>query len=108
MHLFATLFAAALLSPAAHAQDRTIDIVIEKNTLNPAKVSVKAGEVFTFKVTNKDKTFEEFESKSMVIEKFIKPGKTLLIKVGPLKPGEYDYFLEFHPEAPKGIVVVTP
>ena len=113
---FASLFALAALlcafapalQRAALAAERTFAITIEKSKFDLERIDVKAGEVFELKVTNKDKSFEEFESNSLVLEKFVKPGKTISLRIGPLKPGEYEYFLDFHPQTGKGKIVVAP
>jgi hypothetical protein len=62
---------------------------------NPALV-VPANQKFKLKIINEDPSSEEFESASMTVEKFIGPKKTISITLGPLKPGTYDYFGEFH------------
>ena len=99
---------APALQGAAFAAERTFAITIEKSTFDLDRIEVKAGEVFELKVTNNDKSFEEFESRSLVLEKFVRPGKTVSLRIGPLKPGEYEYFLDFHPQTGKGKIVVTP
>jgi plastocyanin len=86
--------------------ERTFDLVIKGHKMNPEVIEVAAGEKFQIKVTNQDKSFEEFESKSLNIEKFLKPGATVTVFVGPLQPGEYDYFAEFHASTGKGKIVV--
>ncbi len=92
----------------AHAQDKVFELVIENHKFDKEVLTVKAGERFKIKVKNKDKNFEEFESRSLVIEKFLKPGAEVVVNVGPLKPGEYDFFAEFHADTGKGKIVVTP
>ena len=72
------------------------------------RIEVKAGEKFKIKVKNLDKVFEEFESSTMVFEKFLKPNSEVTVNVGPLKPGNYEYFAEFHKATGKGVVVVSP
>jgi hypothetical protein len=87
---------------------RTFELFIENHRFNVERIEVRAGEKFKIKVRNKDKGLEEFESNSMVFEKFLKPGAEVIVNVGPLKPGEYEYFAEFHKKTGKGVVVVTP
>ena len=100
---------AALLIPCvALGQERVFELVLQDHKFDIERIEVKAGEKFKIKVTNKDKVFEEFESNAMVFEKFLKPGAQVTVNVGPLKPGEYPYFAEFHQKTGKGLVVVTP
>ena len=56
-------------------------------------------------VVNDDPTPEEFESKEMKVEKVI-PGKTkAVVRIGPLKPGNYPFVGEFHEATAKGTVI---
>jgi plastocyanin len=83
-------------------------LTLENHRFDKERLEVKAGEVFLLTIVNKDKTLEEFESKSLIIEKFLKPGATLTVTLGPLKPGEYDYFADFHKSTGKGVLVAKP
>ncbi len=98
----------ALLPSAARAQEKVFELVLQNHKFNIETIEVKAGEKFKIRVKNKDRNFEEFESRSLVIEKFLKPGAEVLVNVGPLKPGEYDYFAEFHASTGKGKIVALP
>ena len=56
-------------------------------------------------VVNDDPTPEEFESKEMKVEKVI-PGKSKgVVRIGPLEPGRYPFFGEFHEATAKGTVI---
>jgi hypothetical protein len=56
-------------------------------------------------VVNDDPTPEEFESHEMKVEKVI-PGKSkAVVRVGPLKPGRYPFFGEFHEATARGTLV---
>jgi len=55
-------------------------------------------------VSNDGKTPIEFESKALKFEKVLAPGAKSSVVVNPLKPGEYGFFDEFHPEATGKIV----
>ena len=57
-------------------------------------------------MVNEDATAEEFESKPMKVEKVI-PGKSKgVVRIGPLKPGRYNFVGEFHESTAKGTVIV--
>lgn len=92
--------------PQVVAAEEEIDITIKNNRFEPSEIKVKAGVKIKLKVTNSDPTMEEFESHSLNKEKMIHPGKTVTITIGPLKPGVYDFFGEFHPDTAKGKIIV--
>ena len=56
-------------------------------------------------VVNDDPTPEEFESHALKVEKVI-PGKSKgIVRIGPLKPGRYPFFGEYHESTAKGVVI---
>lgn len=83
------------------------ELIIQNNRYSPETLTVEAGKRFKIKISNKDATSEEFESKSMIIEKFIAPGKSITLTLGPLKPGEYDFFGCFHRNTAKGKILAV-
>lgn len=97
--------AAGLAGASAFANDGVLELRIKDHKYTPDVLEVKAGERFKLRVYNDDPTSEEFESKSMIIEKFIGPKRSILITLGPLKPGEYDFFGCFHPQTAKGKII---
>ncbi|MGH6726671.1 MAG: cupredoxin domain-containing protein [Pseudolabrys sp.] len=104
--LFAGLAIAALiaLAPAlARAEDYTI--TIKGHRFTPAELKVPAGKRITVTVSNDDPTPEEFESHELKFEKVI-PGKSKgVVRFGPLKPGRYKFFGEFHEDTALGAVI---
>lgn len=94
--------ALGLLMQTAFAEDGILELRIKDHKYYPEQLEVKSGERFKIRVTNEDSTSEEFESKTMVIEKFIGPKRSIVITLGPLKPGSYDFFGCFHPSTAKG------
>ena len=108
-HLALLTLAVMLVVPiAAMAADAPAEVAltIENHRFNPDEIRVKAGAPFTLVVTNKDGTPEEFESKSLRIEKVIPGGKTMRLRVPALKAGTYDFFGEYHEKTAKGRIVV--
>lgn len=81
------------------------ELRIKNHKFNIEKIEVPAGKKFKIKVINEDPTSEEFESNSMIVEKFLGPKRSLTVTLGPLKPGTYEYFGEFHMKTAKGIVI---
>ena len=94
---------AALLPNAAGAQE--INISIRDHKFDPTELRVPANKRVTVYVNNEDATPEEFESNSLKVEKII-PGKSKgLVRIGPLAPGRYDFFGDFHQDTAKGVVI---
>ncbi len=95
----------ALGGAAAAGATGDITLTIEKNQFAPEEIRVKAGEPFVLVITNRDKAAEEFESLDLRIEKVIPAGKTVRLKLPPLKPGTYGFAGEYHEQTAKGRIV---
>lgn len=97
---------AALAAPLAHAADTPeLALAIKDHKFEPAELKVPAGKRVKLVVHNQDSTPEEFESHSMNREKVIPGGAKASIYIGPLKPGRYTFFGEFHEKTAQGAVV---
>ena len=72
-------------------------IAIRDDGFVPAEVQVPAGTKIELSIKNEQKSAAEFESKSLRREKVIPPGATATVYVGPLQPGRYEFFDDFHP-----------
>ncbi len=80
-------------------------LIIKDHKFTPTQLTVPAGKKIRLIVDNQDASAEEFESYSLNREKVI-PGKTKAkIFIGPLKPGTYDFFGEFHMKTALGKIV---
>ena len=94
------------LSLAAFAADEPeFKLVIESHKFTPDRVEVPAGKKVKLVIENKDSTPEEFESKQLNREKVIPAGAKATLYIGPLKPGRYDFYGEYHESTAKGVVV---
>ena len=99
------LLAVVLFSAAGPAQAQQLTITIKDHKFAPAELKVPANKRLTVTVVNDDSTPEEFESHEMKVEKII-PGKTkAVVRIGPLKPGRYPFFGEFHEKTAQGAVI---
>jgi plastocyanin len=97
---------AALAAPLAHAADTPeFTLVIKDHKFDPAELKVPAGKRVKLLVHNQDGTPEEFESHSLNREKVIPGGAKGTIFIGPLKPGRYGFFGEYHEKTAQGAVV---
>jgi plastocyanin len=100
------LFALALAVAApARADDSGIVISIKGGKFEPAEVPVPAGQKVKLLVRNADATMSEFESHEFHREKVVPPGGEVVVYVGPLDAGRYEFFDDFHPENRGHLVV---
>lgn len=104
-----TLTAAALLAAlavSARAADiPTFEIAIKDHKFAPATIEVPANTKIKLVVKNQDPTPEEFESYELDREKVIQGNSQADIFIGPLEPGTYPFFGEFHADTAKGEIV---
>lgn len=99
------LFSLLLLPLAALAADGDYTIVIKNHRFQPAELAVPSGKKIKLVVDNQDATPEEFESHELNREKVIAGHSSATIFIGPLQPGRYPYFGEFHADTAKGVIV---
>jgi hypothetical protein len=79
--------------------------VIEGHKFRPAELEVPAGQKIRLVVENRDPTPEEFESYSLNREKIVAGDGKIVLFVGPLKPGKYEFFGEFNLATARGWLV---
>ncbi|HEX7971252.1 MAG TPA: cupredoxin domain-containing protein [Thiobacillus sp.] len=104
----ALMAAAFLLMPvqAGAADLPTYTVVARDGRLIPDVLNVPAGVRFKIAVRNQGHDAIEFESLQLRKEKVLAPGAESFVVIAPLKPGEYDFFDEFHPDTGRGRIVV--
>jgi uncharacterized cupredoxin-like copper-binding protein len=111
MWKFAPILVAALLAfghPASAIAEEEPVFSIEFNDgeITPLRLEVPAKKRFKIELHNKGKTAAEFEmEKPTKKEKVLAPGASSSVVFKTLDPGEYEFIDEFHPEAPKGVIV---
>ena len=92
---------------AAFAKEEEVhNIKILNHKFLPSIIKASSGKVLKLHVFNEDSTVEEFESFDLKREKIIPGNKKIVLSVGPLKPGEYVFFGEFHQETAQGKIIV--
>ena len=100
--LFAGL---ALAAASATAADPEHLLVIRNHRFEPAELHIPAGKKIKLTIDNQDASAEEFESYELNREKVI-PGKSKgIVFIGPLSPGRYPFFGDFHQQTAKGVIV---
>ena len=98
------LLAFSLARPAL-ADDPSFSIVLKNNQFVPSEVQIPAGVKVKLVVRNDNATPSEFESTQLHREKIVPPGQEITVFVGPLDPGSYEFFDDFHPETRGHLVV---
>jgi plastocyanin len=91
---------------SAQAQEAEALVVIRNHRFEPAEIKVPAGKKVKLVIENQDPTAEEFESHDLNREKVVPPKGKVTVFVGPLKPGRYPFFGDFHKETAKGVLIV--
>ena len=94
----------ALASTFAMAEPQAA-LAIKNHTFQPAELKVPSGQRIKLTVHNQDATPEEFESHKLNREKIIPPGAKVVIFIGPLKPGTYEFIGEYNEATAKGVVI---
>jgi hypothetical protein len=93
-------------SAAALAAD-AVTLTLKNHQFMPSEVSVPAGERLRIEVENQDSTPAEFESADLRVEKIVVPGGKIAVMAGPLKPGIYKFFDDYHPDTAKGTMTAV-
>lgn len=96
----------AFVSIQAQAGNPVIELEIRDHLFWPSEITVPADTKVKLVVHNRDPSSEEFESYELNREKVIMGNRKAVIFIGPLSPGEYPFFGEFHPETAQGKVIV--
>ena len=100
---FAGFWATALIAGLASAQStEPVKLTIKDHRFTPTEVSAPAGERFRIEVANQDPTPAEFESSELKVEKVVAAGSKITVMAGPLKPGAYKFFDDYHPDTATG------
>ncbi len=97
--------ACAATTPAEAAEPVTL--TLKDHAFAPSEIRAPANERFRIEITNQDATPAELESTDLRAEKIVVPGGKITITAGPLKPGTYAFFDDYHPDTAKGTLVVT-
>ncbi len=101
----AALLTALLASgPPARADDLPT-LVFRQHRFVPDRIVVPAHVKFRLRVQNTDDSADEFESSDLNREKLVPAGKDITVFLGPLDPGEYKFFGDFHQDTARGVLV---
>ena len=103
--LWLAAFPVIAAAAPALADDPTFALSIRDHKFEPARIEVPANQRFRLLVKNLDDTAEEFESVELKREKVIPGGRQAIIQLGPLAPGTYKFFGEYHEATAQGVIV---
>jgi plastocyanin len=90
----------------ADAQEAvTARTAIKEHRFQPAEIRVPANTPITLVVRNLDPTPEEFESKTLRVEKIVAGKSEITIRLRPLAPGRYRFYGDFNEATAEGAIV---
>jgi hypothetical protein len=101
----AAIFAAALAGLAVAEDEATFRIEFNDGVVAPQRLEVPANRRLVIELVNKGKSPAEFESRELRKEKVLAPDSSSSLVIRSLDPGEYDFFDDFHPDAPPARLV---
>ncbi len=101
----AALLLAALAVAPARADDPTFAITLKNQQFVPSEIDIPAGVKVKLLVRNANPTASEFESHQLHREKIVTAGQEITVFVGPLDPGSYEFFDDFHPQTRGHLIV---
>ena len=99
------IFLVLVLPFYAFALDEYV-IVIKDHKFIPEKLEIPANVKVRLIIDNQDNEVEEFESVDLRREKIIPAKGRVKINIGPLEPGEYKIFGDFHSSSANGLIIV--
>jgi heme/copper-type cytochrome/quinol oxidase subunit 2 len=94
------------LSSAAKAEDAAYSLMLKDHRFAPAELTIPANQRVRLVVKNLDPTPAEFESKNFKAEKVVPAGREVSLTIGPLKPGTYEFYDDYHETETKGRLIV--
>ncbi|AVL70464.1 MULTISPECIES: cupredoxin domain-containing protein [Oligella] len=106
MALITSFFLSASPVMAKGKEKHTVQLQMKDGDLIPMVLEAPANTIIRIEVTNIGTGPAEFESLQLRKEKVLAPGVTSVVVIAPKKPGEYDFFDDFHLDKPKGKLIV--
>jgi hypothetical protein len=94
-----------LVAVVARAEVKEYKLVIREHRFVPAELVIPANTKVKVSVVNEDATPEEFVSHELNREKIVTGKGSISVYLGPLKPGRYPFFGEFHMDTAQGAVI---
>ncbi|QPT39210.1 Uncharacterised protein [Oligella ureolytica] len=104
--LFTSFFLSFQAAVAKDKEKHTIQLQMKDGDLIPLVLEAPANTIIRIEVSNIGSGPAEFESLQLRKEKVLAPGVTSVVVIPPKKPGEYDFFDDFHLDKPKGKLII--
>lgn len=95
-----------MLTPSVFAL-KEFTIRLKDHLFLPSVITIPSGEKVRLIIINNDETPEEIDSFELNREKVVFGNSKVTIFIGPLPPGKYTFFGEFHPDTATGVVIVS-
>ncbi|MGB9153248.1 MAG: cupredoxin domain-containing protein [Alphaproteobacteria bacterium] len=105
---FWVVFAVLLVCAGVARADSAVveaQLTLFNNTFDPQTLNVPAGKKIKLTVVNKDSKAAEFESSDLDREKVVPANGQIYVYIGPLDPGTYDFFDDFHHSTTTGTII---
>lgn len=103
--VFAMALVPVLAGPVLADEEPVFRIEFKDGVVTPRRLDVPARRRFSLELHNLGETPAEFESRELRKEKVLAPGTSSVLVIRTLEPGEYDFFDDFHPDAPSAVLV---
>ncbi|WP_036258009.1 cupredoxin domain-containing protein [Methylocapsa aurea] len=109
-HVFLPAIASAFLillgqSPSGAQEAVTLRTSIKNHLFQPAELKAPANTPITLIVRNLDPTPEEFESKTLRVEKVVAGNAEITLKLRPLAAGRYRFYGDFNESTAEGAII---
>ncbi|MGH6821964.1 MAG: cupredoxin domain-containing protein [Methylocella sp.] len=78
---------------------------IKDHRFQPAEIKVPANTPVTLVIRNLDPTPEEFESKTLRVEKIVAGKSEITVRLRPLAPGRYRFYGDFNEATAEGAII---
>jgi len=104
------IFAALLLVsfPGMHAvaaDSPRVSLTLRNHRFEPVELEVPAGQKIELHVINADPTPAEFESAELHREKVVPGNQEVVVFIGPLRAGRFEFFDDYNPTTARGHIV---
>jgi heme/copper-type cytochrome/quinol oxidase subunit 2 len=76
--------------PASAQAPPEVELAMAREAFVPAELRVKAGAPFVLVLTNSDDISHELDIPKLKIERKVRPGQTIRLRIPALKPGKYE------------------
>ena len=102
---FLAALGAGAVMPARAEDEPTFRIEFNDGKVTPERLEVPAGRRIVLDLHNIGKSPAEFESRELRKEKVLAPESRSTLVIRTLDPGAYDFFDDFHPDAPPAVLI---